>query len=70
MPSVLVTGAGRGIGLAITEHMSRKGWDVYATARSDSALQSLGRMPNVHPVPLDIIDRTAITALPTQLPRR
>jgi NAD(P)-dependent dehydrogenase (short-subunit alcohol dehydrogenase family) len=24
MPSVLVTGAGRGIGLAITEHMSNR----------------------------------------------
>lgn len=68
MPSVLVTGAGRGIGLAITEHMSRRGWDVYATARSDAALGSLGRLPNVHPIALDITDRSAIAALPDQLP--
>ncbi len=68
MPSVLVTGAGRGIGLAITEHMSRKGWDVYATARSADALQSLGRLPNVHAIPLDITDRSAIAALPDLLP--
>jgi NAD(P)-dependent dehydrogenase (short-subunit alcohol dehydrogenase family) len=68
MPSVLVTGAGRGIGLAITEHMSRQGWDVYATARSDAALRSLDRLPHVHPVPLDITDRSAIAALPDQLP--
>src|SRR5215208_1710945 len=68
MPSVLVTGAGRGIGLAITEHMSRQGWDVYATARSDAALHSLDRMPNVHAIPLDITDRSAIAALPDQLP--
>lgn len=68
MPSVLVTGAGRGIGLAITEHMSRKGWDVYATARSSDALQSLGRIPHVHPISLDITDRAAIAALPDQLP--
>ncbi|WP_431233085.1 SDR family oxidoreductase [Mycolicibacterium psychrotolerans] len=68
MPSVLVTGAGRGIGLAITEHMSRRGWDVYATARSDDALQSLDRLPNVHAVPLDITDRSAIAALPDRLP--
>ncbi|WP_059021492.1 SDR family oxidoreductase [Mycobacterium sp. M26] len=68
MPSVLVTGAGRGIGLAITEHMSRRGWDVYATARSDAALQSLDRLPKVHAVPLDITDRAAIAALPDQLP--
>lgn len=68
MPSVLVTGAGRGIGLAITEHMSRRGWDVYATARSADALQSLDRLPNVHAVPLDITDRSAIAALPALLP--
>jgi NAD(P)-dependent dehydrogenase (short-subunit alcohol dehydrogenase family) len=68
MPSVLVTGAGRGIGLAITEHMSRRGWDVYATARSDTALHSLDRMPNVHAIPLDITDRSAIAALPDRLP--
>jgi NAD(P)-dependent dehydrogenase (short-subunit alcohol dehydrogenase family) len=68
MPSVLVTGAGRGIGLAITEHMSEKGWDVYATARSDAALHRLDEMPNVHAVPLDITDRAAIAALPERLP--
>ena len=68
MPSVLVTGAGRGIGLAITEHMSRRGWDVYATARSAEALESLGRIPHVHPISLDITDRAAIATLPDQLP--
>jgi NAD(P)-dependent dehydrogenase (short-subunit alcohol dehydrogenase family) len=68
MPSVLVTGAGRGIGLAITEHMSRRGWNVYATARSDAALNSLDRLPNVRAIALDITDRSAIAALPDQLP--
>lgn len=68
MPSVLVTGAGRGIGLAITEHMSRKGWDVYGTARSADALQRLDRLPNVHAIDLDITDRSAIAALPDRLP--
>ena len=68
MPSVLVTGAGRGIGLAITEHMSGRGWDVYATARSDAGLRSLGRLPNVHAIPLDITDRSAIAGLPDRLP--
>ena len=68
MPSVLVTGAGRGIGLAITEHMSRRGWTVYATARDDAALHSLDRLPNVHAIALDITDRSAIAALPERLP--
>ena len=68
MPSVLVTGAGRGIGLAITEHMSRRGWDVYATARSDAALNSLDLLPNVRAIALDITDRSAIAALPISFP--
>ncbi|MGI9124682.1 MAG: SDR family oxidoreductase [Mycobacterium sp.] len=68
MPSVLVTGAGRGIGLAITEHMSRRGWEVYATARSSDALANLDRLPHVHAIPLDITDRSAIAALPDLLP--
>lgn len=68
MPSVLVTGAGRGIGLAITEHMSRRGWDVYATARSADAVQSLNRLPHVHAIALDITDRAAIAGLPDLLP--
>lgn len=68
MPSVLVTGAGRGIGLAITEHLSGQGWDVYATARSDAALRGLDRLPHVHAVQLDITDRSAIADLPGHLP--
>ncbi len=68
MPSVLVTGAGRGIGLAITEHMSQRGWTVYATARSVAALNRLDTMANVHAVALDITDRAAIAALPDELP--
>ncbi|BAX98795.1 retinol dehydrogenase [Mycobacteroides chelonae] len=68
MPSVLVTGAGRGIGLAITEHMSSQGWDVYATARSDSALEKLGRLARVHPIPLDVTDRDAVAGLADLLP--
>ena len=69
MPSVLVTGAGRGIGLAITERMSERGWDVYAAARSNGALAILDRLPNVQPIPLDVTDRSAIAALRDQLPR-
>lgn len=68
MPSVLVTGAGRGIGLAITRHLSARGWDVYATARSESALADLARLPGVHPTRLDMSDRESLGALAAQLP--
>lgn len=68
MPSVLVTGASRGIGLAITRHMSDRGWDVYATARSAADLRDLDRLPRVHPIQLDIADRSAVAGLPEHLP--
>jgi len=68
MPSVLVTGASRGIGLAITERMSERGWDVYATVRSSEAARKLDKIPNVHAIPLDITDRSAVKGLAGQLP--
>ena len=68
MPAVLVTGASRGIGLAITRHMSGRGWDVYATARSGADVGDLGRMPHVHPIQLDVTDHSAVAALHEHLP--
>jgi NAD(P)-dependent dehydrogenase (short-subunit alcohol dehydrogenase family) len=68
MPSVLVTGAGRGIGLAITRHMSDRGWDVYGTARSGTDLRDLARLPRVHPIQVDITDRAGVASLRDHLP--
>lgn len=68
MSSVLVTGAGRGLGLAITRHLSSTGWEVYATARSEAALSELAAIPHVHPTRLDITDRASVNALAAQLP--
>lgn len=70
MPSVLITGAGRGIGMAITEHMSARGWDVYATARSDADLERLDRLGRVHAVPLEITDRASLAGLSERLPAK
>src|SRR5438128_9428187 len=70
MPSVLVTGASRGIGLAITRHMSDRGWDVHATARSATDLHELAQLPRVHPIQLDITDRAAVAGLPEHLPSK
>jgi NAD(P)-dependent dehydrogenase (short-subunit alcohol dehydrogenase family) len=70
MRSVLVTGAGRGIGLAITKHLSERGWDVYATARSTDDLRALATLRNVHAIALDITDRAAVARLHEQLPSR
>lgn len=68
MPSVLVTGAGRGIGLAITRHLSARGWEVYAGARSDDALRELAAIAGVRPTRLDITDRDSVAALADALP--
>ncbi len=71
MPAVLVTGASRGIGLAITRHMSDRGWDVHATARSAGNLGDLGdlgRLPHVHPIQLDVTDRATVAGLHQHLP--
>ena len=43
MPTVLITGANRGIGLEFARQYSQNGWDVIATARQSSAeLDALG----------------------------
>ena len=70
MPSVLVTGAARGIGRATTARLSRDGWEVYAGVRREadggSLVEELGE--RVHPITLDITDDAHVKALDTQLP--
>jgi len=53
-PSVLVTGASTGIGLAITQYLASRGMHVFAGARKQEALESLAKNPNVTPIPLDV----------------
>jgi NAD(P)-dependent dehydrogenase (short-subunit alcohol dehydrogenase family) len=36
MPSVLITGAARGIGRSITEHLAGREWDVIAGVRTEA----------------------------------
>ena len=53
-PSVLVTGASTGIGLAITQYLASRGMHVFAGARKQEALESLAKNPNVTPIKLDV----------------
>jgi NAD(P)-dependent dehydrogenase (short-subunit alcohol dehydrogenase family) len=52
--AVLVTGASSGIGLRITETLSRNGFYVYAGARKSEDLKRLDAMENVSSVRLDV----------------
>ncbi|MFL6860801.1 MAG: SDR family oxidoreductase [Sphingomicrobium sp.] len=57
MPSVLITGANRGIGLEFAGQYVADGWEVIATARQSSdELDALG----IRVVPLDLSDADAV----------
>ena len=67
MPTVLVTGAGRGLGLEFTRQYSADGWSVIACARQPAVAElaalvaaSVGR---VDPQPLDVGSPESIAAL-------
>jgi NAD(P)-dependent dehydrogenase (short-subunit alcohol dehydrogenase family) len=64
MPTVLITGANRGIGLEFARQYAQDGWDVIATARrSSDELDSL----NVRVEPLELSDLDAVAAFGARL---
>jgi NAD(P)-dependent dehydrogenase (short-subunit alcohol dehydrogenase family) len=68
VPSVLISGANRGLGLEFARQYAADGWVVHGTARNPAAaeaLSALGRRVNVHQ--LDITDPESIAALTTRL---
>ena len=66
MPTVLITGANRGLGLEFARQYSSNGWDVIATARESSEeLDALG----VRVESLDMTDLDAVVALGGRIER-
>jgi NAD(P)-dependent dehydrogenase (short-subunit alcohol dehydrogenase family) len=64
MPTVLITGANRGIGLEFARQYSNDGWEVIATARQSSPeLDALG----VRVEPLDLADPDAVASLAAKI---
>jgi NAD(P)-dependent dehydrogenase (short-subunit alcohol dehydrogenase family) len=56
MPSTaLVTGAGSGIGWAVTHALSSRGWSVWAGARRADDLARLSTLPGVSPLNLELL---------------
>jgi NAD(P)-dependent dehydrogenase (short-subunit alcohol dehydrogenase family) len=68
VPTVLVTGANRGIGLELTRQYAARGWKVIATARKPAEATELGALAaksegRVNIETLDVTDLAAIDAL-------
>lgn len=66
-PTVLITGASRGIGLELARHYAARGWQVIATAREPAAAAALATLAKQHPSvaieALDVTDPAGIAAL-------
>jgi NAD(P)-dependent dehydrogenase (short-subunit alcohol dehydrogenase family) len=69
MPSVLITGASRGIGNAIAGHLATRGWNVIAGVRTDEDAVRL-KAEGFAPVILDVTNPEQIAALDQSLPER
>jgi NAD(P)-dependent dehydrogenase (short-subunit alcohol dehydrogenase family) len=73
MPTVLITGAARGIGRESALHLASQGWRVYAGVRNqaDGAdLQREARTGELLPVTLDVTDADQLAGLDAALPER
>ncbi len=74
MPTVLVTGASRGLGLELVRQYSADGWQVIATARDPARSRDLAAVAAKHPSVevhgLDVADFDAIDALAARLDGR
>lgn len=69
--SVLVTGAGRGIGRATATRLADHGWQVFAGVRDDAAATSLAAGSGaITPVRLDVTVPDHVAALDAVLPDR
>jgi len=69
--TVLVTGAGRGIGRAVAVRLAGSGWQVYGGARTGVAAKELAAESDlITPVELDVTDPEHLVALDRALPER
>jgi NAD(P)-dependent dehydrogenase (short-subunit alcohol dehydrogenase family) len=69
-PTVLVTGAGRGLGYVAAVRLAAVGWRVYAGVRNAADAQRMAEKSNVTPVIVDVTNEEHLAQLPSQLPER
>jgi len=72
MPTALVTGASRGIGRGIVEHLAARGWDVIAGVRNQQDADAVTKLDpqRVSSVILDVTSADDIAALEQSLPEQ
>ncbi|SFB28604.1 NADP-dependent 3-hydroxy acid dehydrogenase YdfG [Amycolatopsis marina] len=69
--TVLITGAGRGIGRATAQQLAASGWDVIAGVRDEVAGKTLAaESPRIRPIELDITVAEHLSRLSDVLPGR
>lgn len=73
-PTVLITGANRGIGLELARQYAARGWQVIATARKPAEANALGDIARAHAnlsiETLDVADSASIDSLGVKLAGR
>jgi NAD(P)-dependent dehydrogenase (short-subunit alcohol dehydrogenase family) len=72
MPSVLITGANRGLGLEFARQYVADGWQVYATCRHPDSASELRRLANasgrkLRILPLDVTDIASVKVAAEEL---
>ena len=67
METVVITGASRGIGFALTERFIQAGRKVIATCRNPERLQFNGGHPNIDVVKLDVTDDAGVARFASDL---
>ncbi len=68
MPTALITGAGRGLGLEFSRQFAEDGWTVLAGVREPERADELRRIDgDVSPVPLDVADPASVAILGERL---
>ena len=65
-PTVLITGANRGLGLEFARQYAADGWNVIATARNPDRADELKALP-VEVATLDVADQDSVDAMAAEL---